>query len=244
VHWHTEEPAGVEAELWAATPQLAAPPQTAPPPPEPAQQPVATKPAPAVAPPVATAERDAQIALEKAEQKRQQKQEQDRQDKLKAAQAKRDKAEADRKEAARQQAEQQAKDAKAEKAAEAQREKLRLAQLQRMNAQLNGTGAPGSTGTAARDAGPSAGYGGRVIARVYPNILALATDNIPGNPTAEVEVRLAADGSIIGRRIFKESGVKAWDDLVLRAIDRTGALPRDIDGRAPPTIIITFHRKE
>jgi colicin import membrane protein len=27
---------------------------------------------------------------------------------------------------------------------------------------------------------------------------------------------------------------------VLRAIDRTGTLPRDTDGRVPPVLIITF----
>jgi colicin import membrane protein len=27
---------------------------------------------------------------------------------------------------------------------------------------------------------------------------------------------------------------------VLRAIDRTGELPRDIDGRVPPVLVITF----
>ena len=48
----------------------------------------------------------------------------------------------------------------------------------------------------------------------------------------------AADGSIIGRRIVKPSGVKAWDDTVLRAIDKTAVLPRDTDGRVPSSLII------
>ena len=36
------------------------------------------------------------------------------------------------------------------------------------------------------------------------------------------------------------SGATAWDETVLRAIDKTEVLPKDIDGRVPPTIIITF----
>jgi hypothetical protein len=31
---------------------------------------------------------------------------------------------------------------------------------------------------------------------------------------------------------------------VLRAIDRTATLPRDIDGRIPPTMILVFPRRE
>jgi len=40
------------------------------------------------------------------------------------------------------------------------------------------------------------------------------------------------------------SGVKAWDDTVLRAIDRTGMLPRDTDGRIPSTMVISFRPQE
>jgi colicin import membrane protein len=36
------------------------------------------------------------------------------------------------------------------------------------------------------------------------------------------------------------SGHREWDEAVLRAIDRTGTLPRDADGRVPPVIEITF----
>jgi len=250
VHWRSEEPnAGVEAELWAATPQMAAPPQQAetalPQPAPPRAQATPT------APPPAAEARDAQIAIEKAKErkaelKRQAQAEEDRQAKLKAEQddkkakrkletaeqAKRDKAEADRKQAAQ--------EAKEEKAAEAQRDKLRQQQMQRLNAQLSGSGGPG--GTAAQDAGPSASYAGRIKARIKPNIV--LTDEVQGNPTTEVEVTVAADGGIIGRRIVKASGVKAWDDTVLRAIDRTAVLPRDTDGRVQPRMVIAFKPQE
>jgi colicin import membrane protein len=36
----------------------------------------------------------------------------------------------------------------------------------------------------------------------------------------------------------QKSGNDAWDDAVLKAIDRTGSLPRDTDGRVPSTLEI------
>ncbi len=70
------------------------------------------------------------------------------------------------------------------------------------------------------------------------------TDDIAGNPTAEIEVRTSPDGTIVSRKLIKSSGVKAWDDAVLKAIDKTDALPRDTDGRVPSTLIITFRPKD
>jgi colicin import membrane protein len=34
--------------------------------------------------------------------------------------------------------------------------------------------------------------------------------------------------------------VKAWDDAILRAIEKTGTLPRDTDGRVPASMILGF----
>jgi colicin import membrane protein len=64
-----------------------------------------------------------------------------------------------------------------------------------------------------------------------------------GNPAAEVLVRAAMDGAIVSRNITKSSGDKEWDQAVLDAIDKTGRLPRDEDGRVPSAIIITFRPK-
>jgi colicin import membrane protein len=46
-------------------------------------------------------------------------------------------------------------------------------------------------------------------------------------------------GSVLDA-IQQSSGLKAWDDAVLRAIDRTAVLPKDIDGHVPPKIIFGF----
>jgi len=69
-------------------------------------------------------------------------------------------------------------------------------------------------------------------------------DNPQDNPTALVEVRAAPDGTIISRKLIKSSGNKAWDDAVLKAIDKTVLLPRDIDGTVPPLLEINFRRRD
>ena len=66
------------------------------------------------------------------------------------------------------------------------------------------------------------------------------TDTVRGNPKAEVEVRAAPDGTIVGKRLVRSSGVKEWDDAVLRALDKTESLPRDTDGRVPSPVVIEF----
>ena len=129
--------------------------------------------------------------------------------------------------------------------------RLREQALQRMQSQLGGAGSaaeagkpgatggsPGSTGTASRSAAPSAGYEGRVRARIYPNIVFTGRRDL--SVQASVEVRVATDGSIIGKRLLKSSGVPDWDEAVLRAIDRTEVLPRDTDGRIPPVFELVF----
>ena len=88
---------------------------------------------------------------------------------------------------------------------------------------------------------PRPSYGSRIQARVRPYIV--FTDDVPGNPKAEVEVRMAPDGTIVGRKLVKSSGVKSWDDAVLRALDKTESLPRDTDGRVHTPLFIEFKPK-
>ena len=260
VNWRASEPQGIEAELWSATPQAAAPranpPEPEPPAPQPRPTPPAPKPPEPVAPPQPKVELpDPQIAIEQARReaarekadeerreaakKAQLKREQD-----KLAEQKRDEAEREREKLADAKAEQERKKQQVEKdrAEAAQREKERQKNLARIMGQAGATGGPTDTGTAARSSGPSAGYAGRIRARIKPNIL--FSDPVSGNPLATVEVRLAPDGTIIGKRLVKSSGVKAWDDAVLRAIDRTGVLPRDVDGRVPPPFEIDFRPQD
>ena len=107
------------------------------------------------------------------------------------------------------------------------------------------TGAATATGTAAQAAGPSASYGGRLVARIRPNItFAIDIAAITGNPGAEVEVRSAPDGTILSRKLLQSSGIQAWDEAVLKAIDKTETLPRDIDGRVPGHLVFMFRPKD
>lgn len=232
VSWRAQEPAGFSAELWAAVPQVAAPPAVepvpAPRPPAPVVKPV--EPAPR------SAQVEAQIAIEKAERERKERErnERERLERERLEREKAEKAAADKRE--------RELEAKRQKAEEERTAKQREENLRRLMGQVDGSGAPGSTGTAARDAGPSASYAGRIRARVKPNIV--LTDDVAGNPSAEVEVRCAADGTIVGRRLVKSSGSREWDEAVLRAIDRTEVLPRDVDGRVPATVVIAFRPRE
>ena len=119
-------------------------------------------------------------------------------------------------------------------------QKLHDENMKRMMGQID---APqNATGTAAHDSGPSANYWGRVVARLKSNLI--LTDSISGNPAVEVEIHCTADGTIISRRITKTSGSPAWDDAVLRAIDRAGKLPTDTNGKAPDVIPIRWHPQD
>ncbi|MEJ5896750.1 TonB family protein [Aquabacterium sp. G14] len=131
-------------------------------------------------------------------------------------------------------------DPKSRSLSAAELEAQRQANLQRMMSSLGG-GAAGP-GAAARSSGPSAGYAGRIIARIKPNIV--FTETIQGNPQAVVEVRCAPDGRIISRRLVTSSGVTPWDDAVLRALDRTEVLPADVDGRVPSLMQLSFKPRD
>ena len=98
------------------------------------------------------------------------------------------------------------------------------------------------TGNAAQSSGPSAGYGGRIKARIRPNIT--YNEDIASNPLATIEVRVAPDGTILGRKLVRASGVASWDEAVLRAIDKTETLPRDTDGRVPPVMTMEFRLRD
>lgn len=246
VRWQPESPVVFEAELWSRLPQPAAPRAPAPspvaepvlapdpvpvqpPPPPPAPAP-APKPVPSPVPPpprapdVTTAKTPAQpdaraLAQQQAQRDAAQRAERER-DAQRREQARRD--------AARQAAAQQ----------EAQREAERQRQIERMLSQANATGATASTGTADRASGPSASYAGQLVGAIKPNIV--LTDLVAGNPRAEVELRAAPDGTIVSARLRQSSGSLAWDQAVLRAIERTGKLPLDDNGRVPSALILGF----
>ena len=118
----------------------------------------------------------------------------------------------------------------------------RKANIERMTGLAGASGGATARGTQLQSSGPSSSYAGRIRARIKPNIVFV--DAIAGNPAAEVEVRTAPDGTIISSKLTKPSGVKSWDDAVMRAIDKTEVLPRDVDGRVISPLTISFTPKD
>ena len=251
VQWRSKiTPTTVEAELWSALPQIAAPtptpvraPEPVPAPvpePEPEPEPPAPKPAkPANVPPAPNpqiVQEKLRIEKEKLAELELAKQEKIRKEnELKAKELqKKELKEKIAKEKPKSDTLTAAQTAQAAKAEARKLEEFRQQNLKRM---------AGMTGAAAaQTSGPSTEYAGRIRARIKPNIT--YTDTITGNPTAEVEVRTLPDGTIISRKISKSSGVTSWDEAVLAAIDKTEVLPRDVDGRVPSALVISFRPRD
>jgi len=253
VRWHASEPEGVVAELWSATPQIASsraaaveppplPPQRVEPKPQPVQPP------PRVVEPPRDTRADAQIGIERAAAAKAAREEAGRQAELAKKQLAK-KEESQRAEAAKREQARRAEDEKRrlQLADEQDRKKqqdqakqdekkladIREANLKRMRAQAGSSdeAATATTGSAARTSGPSASYAGRIMARIRPNII--FPNTIDGNPRAVIEVALASDGTIIRKRLIESSGLATWDELAMRAIERTAVLPLD-NGKVPP----------
>ncbi|TSE18540.1 IgA-specific serine endopeptidase autotransporter [Tepidimonas alkaliphilus] len=255
IGWQHDVPVVASAELWASVPKVAAPRAAEPPPDPPAPIPP-TSPRLAPPPPAATQARPADIAVQRQreEQRRReeearrlaqeraerQKAEQERQARLQAERERQAREHAAREQAAREKAAREAQ--QRERELQAQLEAERRRNLERILGQAAASGGTQARGADAHDAGPSASYAGRVVAAIRPNII--FTDSVPGNPRAEVEVRTLPDGTILSSRLLRSSGHRAWDDAVLRAIERTGRLPRDENGRVPSTLILGFRPQE
>ena len=265
ISWPTDSTPAVEAELWSALPKAAAPPPP-PPAPEPTPEPP-PPPAPKVKPTPPAPSRDADIAIakqKKAEQEKKLEQEQlklkkqieqkekekaleqQRQREKEKAQEQRDKKELalkEQKEKDRKDKERKEQEAKRAAQDERKLQAMRDENLRRMAGMAGATGSPNATGDALRASGPSPSYGGRIIARVKPNIV-FNPDDVSGNPVAEVEVRTAPDGKIMSRKLIKSSGNKAWDEAVIKALDKTDTLPRDTDGTIPTMMVLGFKPRD
>lgn len=269
VRWRSDADEGaVDAELWSSTVQQAAPrlsapqaptpapapPPPAPPPPPPPPQVKAPEPAPPPRAPDIALEREKKLKEEKEQKERElERQQQQRKKELEAKQRAED--EAERKKAQQQKlAEQQKKQQEAEaKQAEAKKQQQeaaakqaaadRAATLKRMQGLAGASGSDDSKGTAMRSSGPSSGYAGRIAAAVRPNITFPDAETVNGNPAAEFEVNLAPDGTIVGVKLTKSSGLPSWDEAAERGLHKTDKLPRDTDGRIFPSLIVSLRPK-
>lgn len=209
----------VEAELWSAVPQPAAPKVELPPEPDvpPTPEP---EPQPEPPPPVKPAEApkplvDPQIAIDKLKKKQSDKEEE---------------------------AKRKAQEKKEVNEAQTRHQEA----VKRLQSMAGSAGTPVDTGVAPKASGPSASYIGRLRAKVKPNITFPDNllQNVAGNPTAEVEVTCSPSGKIEDVNLVKSSGNSAWDEAVLNGLRKTAMLPRDVDGSVPTRLVFSFRPRD
>lgn len=254
INWkHSDKAATFEAEIWSSVPQAAAPKLVeapTPPPPPPAPPTPEVKPPPPPTPNV-------DIALEQEKKRKllqQQKEaENQKQEKLKAElQAKKEKELKEQKakeELAKRKAAEDAKkldtkEAEKKKLADAAAEKQRQDNIKRAMGLAGATGSPDATGTALKASGPSANYKARLAALFKRNIVFANPESIQGNPKAVVQVKVSSTGLIMSSRLSKSSGVQAWDEAVLRAVEKAERIPADENGKIITDFPVEFGPKD
>src|SRR5476649_183452 len=271
VHWQSNKPVAVEAEVWDMTVQQAAPPAPpAPPAPEPEEQPVVKAPPP---PPVATppTPKAPDIALERqkakqkaAEQKaeeeaKQAKLQKEADEKLAKQKAKDD---ARKKELAEEKAQEEKdkqekqeqldkklaadKKAAADKLAKAkQAAEQKSADKARAAEMSRITGAvgAGTVGTAAKSTGPKgdANYQSALVAAIRSQLAYSSSDD---TLTAQVRITQLPTGEVLGTKMVKSSGNAAYDSAILRAIGAASPLPKKKDGTVEREITAEFNLKD
>ncbi|WP_296749668.1 cell envelope integrity protein TolA [Thiobacillus sp.] len=233
VSWQTQHPAPVMVDLWETLPKVvppvaAKPPE--PPPPLPVKTPEPVKAAPAPKPVVdePPLPKAPDIALEK------KKAETERLQKLKAIQAEEEQVRA---EAARKAREKQLAEQK-------KRELLR--QMEEDLMQRTADEEAASAALAMKQAAERAAAGkrqaelARVVGQHRDQISAKVRgntrlpDNLQGNPEVRCAVRLLPTGEVQSVRVTQSSGNAAYDEAVVRAIEKSSPLPlpADRDARA------------
>jgi colicin import membrane protein len=238
VSWQNRQPIAVTAELYApptkappAEPPPPPPPEPkptpTPPPPEPKPEPVPTPPPPQPKPPtpVPNAEKrepkQADIA-EKARQEaeRQRKEQIERERKEAEAKKAEEKKQTELRE--RQQRDLANMRAQAERETEQRRQAERETQM-RAQAEREQRERAAQVAQAAMTRA-QADWIDKIRAKIRSNII--MPGDIPGNPEAVVSVVQLPTGEVIDAQLKKSSGVRAYDDAVVRAILKSSPLPR------------------
>ncbi|MBB4516562.1 cell envelope integrity protein TolA [Paraburkholderia fungorum] len=246
IRWQSRTPARADAQLWSAVPDMAPPHPQAPP-------------APAQLIPPPTHDEQADITLRERQRRKQvaapraapTKPERQTAGQQQQSQLKREQAEQPLTTAQRMAEQQRELDVKqmsqmsreqAKQAAEQERT-ARLAALQAMAAeQPSAKGGLANRGTGSGGTAPSADYADRVRQRVRPNIIAPGA--IEGNPVTVIAVRLRPGGVLLGATIQRSSGNAQWDDIALRAVQKSDPMPLDVNGQTPASFLITLQPKD
>jgi colicin import membrane protein len=248
VSWQNRQPIAVTAELYAPPtkappaeqpppppPPEVKPPPTPPPPepkPEPAPPPPQPQPKPPPTPAPSVEKREptkadiAEKARQEAERKRKEQAERERKEQLeherKEAEAKKqeEKRQADLRE--RQQRDLANMKAQAERETEQRRQAEREANLRAQAEREQRERATQMAQAAATRA--QVDWIDKIRAKIRSNII--LPGDIAGNPEAVVSVVQLPTGEVIDAQLRKSSGVRAYDDAVLRAVLKSSPLPR------------------
>ena len=246
VSWQTQHPAPVMVDLWEALPEAAPPevqppepqpePEVAPPPPEPVKvpEPVKAEPAPKAVVKEAPAPKAPDIALEK------KKADAERLKKLKAMQAAEEKA---LEEAARAEAEVMKKARDKQLADQKKRELLRQMEEEELKQRMADEAAANEVrqtklAEARAAASKRQAEAARVVGQFRDMISAKVhgntrlPDNLKGNPEVRCVVKLLPTGEVQSVRVTKSSGNTAYDEAVVRAIEKSSPLPLPDDREA------------
>ena len=217
LRWQNQEPAVIEAELWSAAPQIAAPlPDSVPPAPAPV---IEKRPAPReLAAPVKP-----DIALKRAPEKKQKP-------------TVKPKPETNAKPVSKAETKTPPKPAVADPKPKASSD------LERLLADA----AKPSNGTNARSAGPSTdeSYSRAISTRIRLNLNFPQPPGLTGNPEATFVIEQLPSGEIRSIRKTKSSGLPAFDEAVERAINASSPLPKDRGGRVERSLELVFKLRE
>lgn len=218
VSWQTQHPAPVMVDVWQALPEpQPARPQLAPP--KPAPPPKAEEPPPPKAP---------DIALEK------KKAEAEHLKKLKAIEAAEEKARAEAAKAAREklQAEKKKRDLLRQMEDDDLRRVADEEAAREANAMKQAAARAAASARQTEVSRAMGQYRDLISAKVRGNTR--LPDNLKGNPEVRCLVKLLPTGEVQSVRVTRSSGNTAYDDAVVRAIEKSSPLPlpSDRDARA------------
>jgi TonB family protein len=101
-----------------------------------------------------------------------------------------------------------------------------------------GTGTRYGMGLQRKSAAQASAHAASIANAVRQNIL--HGPPIEGNPATVVDVRVDRQGKILSASLVTSSGVPSWDEAVMKAIERTGSLPLDVDQTIPARLELVF----
>lgn len=229
VHWKSEPPAAVYAELWApgAAPAPAIEPEPAPPPPPPrvAPEPEPEKPADIVVKTEPKKKPEPKKPEPKPEPKKPEPKKPEPKPEPKKPEPKPDPKAAERE----------------AKAAEARRQ-AELARVMGQSSNAPAGGSPNAVPGAGLSGAAAATYAGQVIACVRPHIVFAVPDGARrGQFVADFLVRLLPTGEQVGApKLVKSSGLAAYDAAVERAIRRCDPFPNPRGSAPPREVLLQF----